>query len=100
MALRVCVIEEKRYPAMKTTPNINMPSYSQQAIRRGNGGAVRLSAEEGVLEDVDMDMAKNSWQDCRIAANQAIKMRNLNGVFRYFMLQCDNADCNSTGKRV
>ncbi len=47
-----------------------------------------------------MELKKNGCKDCRIAANRVKKARYLLQAFRDSMLQCDNARCNSTGKRV
>jgi len=64
---------ENSQPEMNTTPNINMPSYSQQAMRRVRGGAVRRGSKVGEGVEVVMNRAGDGWRDCRIAANLAEK---------------------------
>jgi hypothetical protein len=61
MALRVWVKVENKYPAKKTTPNNSIPSYSQQAKRRGSEGVSGSVVGGVVVGEVGAFMG----DDCR-----------------------------------
>ena len=79
MALRVWLSVPNKYPAINTTPNINMPSYSQHAMRRAkagvDGAAVVLSgAITEVVAGLVMLPVSNRWV-YRLVADARLRAR-------------------------